>query len=198
MAELRDRCDARRMPRPPRDRESGLFHVYAHSARSTNLYVDALDFIAFILELEKVVDRLGWCCISVCLLDTHYHLILDVPADSLSAGMHALNFSHASRFNARHRLRGHCFEGRYSSRRVESEGYLLALFRYVARNPLDAGLCELPADWRWSSYAALFAPSDLFAFVDASRVVGCFGDDRAKALRQLRAFVEDNLGPVGP
>ena len=54
----------------------------------------------------------------------------------------------------RHGRSGHLFQGRFGSRLVDSETYLLELARYVPLNPVKAKLCGSPEDWPWSSYAA--------------------------------------------
>jgi hypothetical protein len=64
---------------------------------------------------------------------------------------------------------GHVFQGRYRSERVTSDSQLIATLRYIALNPVEAGLCEDPRDWSWSSYALLvegIAPD----WVDGERV----------------------------
>jgi putative transposase len=85
---------------------------------------------------------------------THYHLILDVDDGALARGMHALNFRYAVLFNERHRMRGHVHGARYGSTRLDDDPELLRAFRYVARNPVEANICDSPTDWPWSSYAS--------------------------------------------
>jgi hypothetical protein len=103
--------------------------------------------------------------------------------------MQELNCRHALRFNTRHKLRGHVVDGRYWSERIESESHLLSTYRYIARNPVEAGLCASPADWPWSSYRALVEPAELFTFVDPSGVLNCWAPGDT-TLEQLRQFVE--------
>jgi putative transposase len=67
---------------------------------------------------------------------------------------------------------------------------VLEAFRYVARNPVAAGLVDRPEDWRWSSYGDVVGVSDMFSFVDAAVVLGEFGSTRAAQVRGLRRFVE--------
>lgn len=70
---------------------------------------------------------------------------------------------------------------------VESDEHLMTVFRYVARNPVEAGLCALPEDWPWSSCrAALGLPGGRFSFADPSLVLDLF-DGSAE---RLRVFVE--------
>jgi putative transposase len=67
---------------------------------------------------------------------------------------------------------------------------VLAAYRYVARNPVAAGLVDRPEEWRWSSYGAAVGVSDLFGFVDPGVVLGEFGSTRAAQVRGLRRFVD--------
>ena len=121
-------------------------------------------------------------------MTTHYHLVLEVSEDSLSRGMQALNWAYAWHFNRRHLRRGHLVWERFAARRVRSGRDLLGLFRYVAMNPVRAGLCESPADWYWSSYRGAAGYDDVFGFVDHSRLRAFFSANHPDG---LRAFFED-------
>ena len=63
-------------------------------------------------------------------------------------------------------------------------------FRYIVRNPVEAGLCERPEEWPWSSYGSTLGLAGGFEFVDASAVLTCFGSPADAALERLRGFVE--------
>jgi len=91
-----------------------------------------------------------WECLAYCVLGTHYHLVLETRRESLSSGLHRLNWLYAMYFNARHGLFGHVFADRFSARVIESEEYLFDACAYVLLNPVKAGLCERPGDWPWS------------------------------------------------
>ena len=72
----------------------------------------------------------------------------------LSRAMHWLGTCTAQTFNTRYERSGHLYQGRFGSRLVEDDDYLLELARYVPLNPVRAALCESPEEWPWSSYAA--------------------------------------------
>jgi putative transposase len=177
------------MARPLRDKAAGIFHVFSHSVRDELLFVDDLDRFDFADEVAQTAARYAWTVIEVCLMQTHYHLLLETPDDSLPVGMQRLKFRYACRFNSRHRLRGHVFEARYKSKRITTDAYLVGVFRYIARNPVEAGLVKRAEDWAWGSYRALALKLESFTFVDASRVVGWFGGGDA-GLRRLRQYVD--------
>jgi putative transposase len=165
--------------------------VTVHSVRDTALFRDDVDRVRFLAELARVVAAALWTCISFCLMRTHYHLIIDVPDDSMPPGMKALNFRYAMAFNARHRTRGHVTEARYGSKRIHDEAHLLAAFRYVALNPVLARICERPQDWPWSSYAGTIGAAPAHSFVDASAVLSLFGASHEFAIARLRQYVEE-------
>lgn len=173
-----------------RDGGAGIFHVPCHSVWDGVLFRDDIDRANYIDELARTTERIGWTCISVCLLTTHAHLILEVDDGMLAEGMQQLNFRHAARFNSRHRRRGRVFGAPYTQRRVVDESYLLTVFRYVALNPVEAGVSSHPEDWPWSSYRAAIGVSDDFGFVNPARVLACLSSVREVAVRRLREFVE--------
>ena len=71
-----------------------------------------------------------------------------------------------------------------------SDGHMLGAFRYIAQNPVKAGLCENPTEWLWSSYRGTAGLDGQFAFVDDSLLRDYFGGSSDESLRQLRNFVE--------
>lgn len=142
--------------------------------------------------LEALRRKRGWVGLGYCLMPNHYHLVLEMPAGDLSSGMQWLNGRYAQDFNQRHGVDGHLFQGRFYSGQVEGDGHLLELSRYLAWNPVVAGLCRRPQDWQWSSYRAVAgyarsAPK----FFDVRRVRELFGRSPQTARNRFRAFVDD-------
>jgi hypothetical protein len=127
-------------------------------------------------------------------MPNHYHLLVETPAADLSTGMHWLNFRYAQGFNHRHALDGHLFQDRFYSVVVEGDGHLVELSRYLALNPVSAGLCHLPGEWTWGSYAAVAGSASPRRFLAVGRVLRFFGRDNTSARAAFRAFVNDSAG----
>ena len=178
------------MPRPPRDRAPGLHHVGVSAAGAALYFQDDLDRAIWLRLFVATASRYRWRCVAVCLLSTHWHALVETPDSSLAVGMHRLVGGYSKRFNERHARAGYLVRGRYWSRRKTSQAEVLEAFRYVARNPVGAGLVDRPEDWRWSSYGATVGVSTMFGFVDAAVILGEFGSTRAAQIRGLRRFVE--------
>jgi hypothetical protein len=124
-------------------------------------------------------------------MGNHYHLVVETPHADISSGMQELNGRYAQRFNRRYARRGHLFEERFHSVLVEEEGHALSLCRYVVLNPVRAGLCLRPGDWRWSSYAATAGDTPQPAFLSTAWVLGQLADDAPRARVLYRALVAD-------
>jgi putative transposase len=182
------------MPRPPRPQVAGgLYHVTAHSNVGRVAFRDDIEREQFLGVLEAGVDRCGWSCRSYCLLSTHYHLLVLTPEPDIAAGMQYLNGRFAQWANWNRTERGHIFEGRYKSVLVRSESHAIELHRYIALNPVRAGLVRDPEDWRWGSLRATLGRERALPFLDVEAALGEFGANPAAARRRLRMFIQDGM-----
>ena len=137
------------------DFEGALHHVYSRGNRRQLIAEEALDYRFLLWLVERAVNRFEWEVQAYCLMPNHYHFLIRTPKAGLSRGMQLVNGRYAQTFNQGRRLDGHLFQGRFGSRLVESEGHSIWVHRYIARNPVGAGLVDGPAAWEWSSYGAL-------------------------------------------
>jgi putative transposase len=182
------------VPRPPRiNVPGGLYHVTAHSNFGRTVFRDDEERAQFLALLELGVARRGWSCRSYCLLSTHYHLLVLTPEPDLSLGMQYLNGRYAQWANWNREQRSHVFEGRFKSVLVETESHALGVHRYIAMNPVRAGLVRRPEEWPWSSLPAVLGLDQPLGFLDVDAVLGEFGPNTATARRRLRAFIRDGL-----
>jgi putative transposase len=146
------------MPRKPReDVADGVHHVYSRGNAHQLIYIDDFDRGSYLRLLGHVVVTKRWRCLAYCLMDNHVHLLVETPDPNLGSGMQLLHGLYAQTFNKRHKRVGHLFQGRFGSVRMLDQPQLWNAVGYIARNPVDAGACNHPADWRWSSHAATLA-----------------------------------------
>lgn len=144
----------------------------------------------FLGLLANVIREFEWACLSYCLMANHVHLLVRPARANLSEGMQRLTTRYARHYNDRRQRYGHVFQGRFGSRVVGRDRYLREVLRYIALNPVRAGLCALPEDYRWSAHRALAAigPTGLVAVDDA---LAGFGTDPLERAASYRAFVAD-------
>lgn len=119
-------------------------------------------------------------------MGNHFHLLIDGARDDLSNGMRYLNGVYAQRFNRRYKLTGHLFQDRFYADLVETDWHLLESGRYIALNPVRAGLCASASEWRWSSHNALTGTAPAPACLSVDWFLSHFGRDRAQAQARLR------------
>lgn len=182
------------LPRPPRLQiPGGLFHVTAHSNHGRLVFRDDEERAQFLAVVELVVTERGWSCRSYCLLSTHFHLLVATPEPDLSAGMQYINGRYAQWANWHREERSHVFEGRFRSVLVSNDGHSLEVHRYIALNPVRAGLVRNPEEWPWSSLGPVLGWWQPPGFLDVDTVLGEFGSNPAAARRRLRKFIWDGL-----
>ena len=122
--------------------------------RREAIYRDDLDRVAQLEVIAQAMDRFDATVLAYCLMGNHFHLVLHTREANLSRLMRHVNGVYTQHFNRRHGLAGHVFQGRFKAILVDRDAYLLALCRYVERNPVAAKLVAAAADWPWSSYRA--------------------------------------------
>ena len=182
------------MARPLRiEYEGAVYHVTARGNARSDIYLSDSDRELFLDALSYVVDRFGWICHAYCLMDNHYHLMIETPHANLSRGMGQLNGVYTQRFNRKHGRVGHVYQGRFKSIIVDKDAYLLELSRYVVLNPVRARMVESAGDWPWSSYLAMAGEAVCPEFLDGSFLLSQFGTTTRKARASYIRFVQDGL-----
>lgn len=186
------------VPRPPRLQVAGgLYHITTHSNLRRCVFEDDRERAHFLEVLGTVVRRHGWSCRDFSLLSTHYHVFVETPEPDIAEGMQYLNGRYAQWANRIRGERSHVFEDRYGSTLVKTESHALEVHRYIALNPVRAGLVRDPEDWPWSSLPALLGRERPPAFLDVDGALGLFGSTTSTARRRLRMFIRDGLARDG-
>jgi putative transposase len=186
------------MARRPRELVAGgVYHAVARGNRGSRIFRDEADCAEYLRLLRGAVKRYGWHLLAYCLMGNHLHLVVETPEPNLPVGMQWLQGKYARYFNDRHELFGHVFQGRYKAIRQVTDEQLWQVLRYVALNPVEAGLCRRPRDYRWSSYdAALSSDAPPVAVHRLIWFTAVRDDERA--LERYRNLVEGTRPTVQP
>jgi putative transposase len=172
----------------------GTYHVWARGSNRQPIFAHDSDHVDFLSCLERVVMQANVRCLAYCLISNHYHLVLLTTDGELSRAMKALNGRYALRFNLRYGRDAHLFRNRFGATPQKTDSQLLWTLRYVVRNPVDAGLCGSPEQWKWSSYRASVGLDRIPRFLDARTMLSYFSDRSDRAAEIYRAFVDDVVG----
>jgi putative transposase len=164
-----------RVPRKPRlEVAGGIHHVFARGNGKQDIFLVDRDRRLYLRLVGQVITRQRWRCLAYCLMDNHVHLLLETPEANLGRGMGRLQGLYAQTFNKRHGRCGHVFGERFGSVLVRTDAQLLAVTRYIARNPVEAGLCREAGAWPWGSHAAMVR-GNVPAWLDAARLLAYLG-----------------------
>ena len=170
------------MARPLRLQYPGaVYHLTSRGSARQKIFWDDTDRETFLQTLGQVISRYGWLCHAYCLMDNHYHLLVETPKPNLARGMRQLNGIYTQAFNRCHGRVGHLFQGRYKAILVEKQAHLLELCRYVVLNPVRARPHKRVGAWPWSSYRATAGLAPGPAFLTVDWVLGQFGQRRRRA-----------------
>ena len=143
------------MSRLPRIIVPGIpHHVTQRGNRRQRIFMEDDDYALYRDWLAQACRSNGVEVWSYCLMPNHVHLIL-APSDEtgLSRAVGETHRRYSGYINARLRVTGHLFQGRFGCVAMD-ESHLMAAFRYVALNPVKAKLAATAADWPWSSTPA--------------------------------------------
>lgn len=135
-------------------------HVTQRGNRRERTFFEDDDYALYLdlLAESKIKARSEiW---AYCLMPNHVHLIV-VPSDEdgLRRTVSDLHRRYTGYINARARMTGHLWQGRYGSV-VMDEEHLFNAVHYVTLNPVRAGLVKRAEDWPWSSARAHLAGKD--------------------------------------
>jgi len=174
------------MARPLRiEYHCAVYHITARGNARQAIYLDNDDRVKFIDTLAQTVKRFHWLCHAYCLMDNHYHLLIETPEGNLAEGMRHLNGVYTQAFNRHHQSCGHLFQGRYKAILVEKQSHLLELVRYVLLNPVRAGIVKRPDDYSWSSYRQTLGLEKVADFLTVDWILDNFSAPLSEGKKQL-------------
>jgi putative transposase len=154
------------------------------------LFLDGNERAGFLEQLTETFRRFEIGLVAYTLMGTHYHAVVSIPDARISAALQQLHTWY-SRGHNRPRERGaHLFRAHYAAREITSDEDLLTVCRYLAYNPVLAGIANDPFEWPWSSAAASAGLARPQVALDEAPLRGAFGE-HPEWRRRFRAFIED-------
>jgi REP element-mobilizing transposase RayT len=179
-----------------------IYHVMNRGDRREPIFQDDADRKRFVVTLGEACIKTDWQVHAYCLMNNHFHLVIETPQANLVAGMKWFLGAYTSRFNRRHKLFGHLFSGRYKALVVDGSGngYLRVVCDYVHLNPVRARLLDAKRPltaFVWSSYPEyLKTPARRPVWLRVDRMLGEAGipRDTPAGRRQFALRMEQRRG----
>ncbi len=177
------------MGRPLRITYPGAhYHITARGNEQKDIFKSRRDREKFLSYLESSVTRYGAEIHAYCLMNNHYHLLMETPDGNLPEIMRHINGAYTNYHNTKCKRAGHLFQGRYKAVLIEADEYLMQLSRYIHLNPVRAGMTAKPEDHPWSSYLDYIGKRQAPCWLRLDAVRAHFGDTG-----KYRQFVEEML-----
>jgi REP-associated tyrosine transposase len=186
--------------RPRRNFERGIYHIAAHGSDTRYLFLTTADRADFLDRLADSLWSLEIRLLDYALMGNHYHSLVHTPDARLSLALQRLHTGYSRAHNRRHRRKAHLFRAHCLARPVTSDEDLLATYRYIARNPVQANLVLDPLDWPWSSARAHAGLEPTAVPIHQRTLEAAFDDDpnwRERYRRLIRRTDEERPAKAG-
>ena len=182
-----------------------IYHLMNRGDRREPIFRDDRDRVRFLDTLAEACAKTDWQVHAFCLMNNHFHLVVETPQGNLVAGMKWLLGTYTGRFNRRHKVFGHLFSGRYRAVIVDGSGngYLKTVCDYVHLNPVRAKLLgpeEGLKEYEWSSWPEyLKRPRQRWPWLRVDRYLGEYRipKDSSAGRRQLELALEARRSEEG-
>ena len=171
------------MPRQARQLSpTGIYHIMLRGINRQRIFEDVSDYSYFLECLRRVHNDCGVTVLAYCCMPNHIHLLLEESDEPISFPMKSLGIRYATWFNRKYDRVGHLFQDRFLSKPVVDDAYFQTVVMYIHFNPVVAGICTSPLDYRWSSRRMLEHSSSL---VDLTRLNEIYPLDSLRANERM-------------
>lgn len=143
------------MPRKHRLDLPGYYHIINRGVEKRKIFLDEEDHLKFLDIVEDTKKIYRFKLHAYCLMDNHYHLLMETSENNLSLIMKQINSRYSIYFNRKHNRVGPLWQGRFKSWFVHEDSYLESLVKYIEGNPVRAGITEKTGEFRWASKLSL-------------------------------------------
>jgi len=182
--------------------EGAIYHVVVRGNGRRRMFLDDRDRDRLLWRLCESRELFETRVYAYCLMDNHFHLLVETPRANISEYMHSVLTGYSVYFNLRHDTSGHVQQGRFKAQLVKGDRYLLGVSRYIHLNPIHVKRCEewtasrkaqYLAAYRWSSYRGYIDPRKQNELVDYGPLLGLMGGRRKDKPARYRKFVRGGL-----
>jgi len=137
--------------------DNAIYHIVQRGNNKQVIFRDENDYRQFLYSLSKCSYKYPFELYHYCLMPNHIHLLIRIPKkEDASRLMQALLQSFRFYYQKKYGYVGYLFQGRYRSKLIGQNSYLLECARYIERNPVRSGLVDNPEHYRWSSCRSYF------------------------------------------
>ncbi len=166
--------------------EGAFHHVMSRGHEGRPLFRETFLKEAFLNILADKSRQLKIRILAYCIMDNHYHLVLENTSGRLSDLLKRVNSQFAIAYRKRNPGRGSIFQDRFKSTLIENDAYLIISIMYTLYNPVRAGIVRHYSRYSWSNVGELLSGQQ-DGITDSAFVLDLFSD-REEFIRQMDTF----------
>jgi putative transposase len=183
------------MARPLRIEYPGAFyHITSRGNEHKDIFKSKRDREKFLSYLESASQRYRAVIHIYCLMNNHYHLLMETPSGNLSQIMRHINGAYTTYFNIKHQRSGHLLQSRYRAILVDMDEYAQEVSRYIHLNPVRAGIMDRPEKYLWSSYPYYIGQKKAPEWLATNHILNYFGKNVSRARKRYQHFADAMVG----
>lgn len=144
------------MPNGPRPLiDNACYHITVRGNNRQGIFKVNKDYEKYLEYVKRCKRKYKFRVFGYCLMPNHAHLVIEVDkAKKVSRVMSSLQRSYTGYFNNSYNRVGHLWQGRFKSKIVIKDRYLINAINYIEFNPVRAKLVNAPHEYTWSSCKA--------------------------------------------
>ena len=179
------------MARQIRLDSAGYYHIVNRGVARSNIYQNGTDKEKFLEIVCKACKMYKANVHDYCLMDNHYHLLIQTTEDNLSLLMHQISSNYAIYFNRKYGRVGHLWQGRFKSWFVFKEEYLYLLIRYIENNPLKANLSKRVGEYPFTLASNLINHIPVIPCAESSLMIKEFDTESLEGVLEIELTDEE-------
>ena len=175
------------MARRPRIDFAGYHHIVNRGVNQTNIFATSQDKDMFLAILCKACKLYDIVVHDYCLMDNHYHILVENTKENLSLFMRQINSNYAIYFNKKYKRTGHLWQGRFKSWYILQDIYLYQTIRYIEYNPIKAKMSAEIGEYSYTLGSTLLSKMEVISCAKNSLMI------KQYSLKELADFLDKSL-----
>lgn len=133
--------------------DCSCYHIITRGNQKQTVFVNEKDYVVYLAILKKAKRKYKILVYTYCLMPNHVHLLIECRSSrDMSKFMQWLNRGYSAYFNTTYKTTGHLWQGRFISKPILKNQYLIHCANYIESNPLRAKITEIISTYQWSGY----------------------------------------------
>jgi len=169
--------------------DNAICHVIQRGNNRQRIFRDDDDYEKLLSIIFKYREKYRFELYHYCLMSNHLHFVMKICKKEDSPRlMQGVFQTYRFYYRAKYRYSGYLYQGRYKSRLITSDGYLLECGRYVERNPLRAKIVNDLLCYKWTSYS-YYANGAINDIITQSPLYDTIGRTHEERMSEYQKYV---------